>query len=415
MSKILIYWKWKVGQSLVLFCQKNEILFDICDDSDAPTDFSGYTHIIPSPGIPSSHLVYASNKVMSELDFLYKYVPKGFQIHAVTGTDGKSTTSHILYHFLKAWFPDSPIYIGGNFGIPFADVLSEISEKWEKEGHIVLEVSSFMAYHISTFYADTTIITNLHSDHLDWHRDLSEYYNAKQNLLAHTKNLIIYPESIIEKLPELPHFPIKKKVMPLDINCDNNILQIEPGIYIDISDRQLFWHHNVENIFFAASLACHLGISVKCISQTIPFIVSLPHRLEKISEKHNKYWIDDSKSTTALSLYAALQSFDWKKVYLIAGWKDKGDSFEELGFYLKKYCEYWVFIGETKSVFLQAAHDAFVPSVSVSTLQEAVAQMSEMTKEWDIILLSPWCSSLDMFINYEDRAQKFSQEISALE
>jgi len=101
----------------------------------------------------------------------------------VTGTDGKSTTSWILFHFIQAGFPEMPVYLGGNFGTPFAEILSQIHERGEKEGHIVLEVSSFMAYHIRTFYANHTILTNLHPDHLDWHKDATEYYNAKLNLL----------------------------------------------------------------------------------------------------------------------------------------------------------------------------------------------------------------------------------------
>ena len=101
----------------------------LCDDADAPEGFDDFSAIIPSPGIPSTHRIYESDLVLSELDFLSKYIPKGFQIHAVTGTDGKSTTSSLLFHFLRDGFPESPVYLGGNFGTPFADILSEILQK----------------------------------------------------------------------------------------------------------------------------------------------------------------------------------------------------------------------------------------------------------------------------------------------
>ncbi len=142
-----------------------------------------------------------------------------------------------------------------------------------------------MAYHIRTFYADNAILTNLHPDHLDWHRDLSEYYNAKQNLLAHTKKTILYPSSIISLLPELPHFPIEAVVMPEDFSIENNLLPLTSEAFVDLSDRQLFGEHNVKNIFFAASLAFKLGIPVKVLSATLPLIPALPHRLQRVSIK----------------------------------------------------------------------------------------------------------------------------------
>lgn len=142
-----------------------------------------------------------------------------------------------------------------------------------------------MAYHIRTFYADNAILTNLHPDHLDWHRDLSEYYNAKQNLLAHTKKTILYPSSIISLLPELPHFPIEAVVMPEDFSIENNLLPLTSEAFVDLSDRQLFGEHNVKNIFFAASLTFKLGIPVKVLSATLPLIPALPHRLQRVSIK----------------------------------------------------------------------------------------------------------------------------------
>lgn len=150
------------------------------------------------------------------------------------------------------------------------------------------------------------------------------------------------------------------------------------------------------------------------MSSILPLIPSLPHRLQKISDKGGRLWIDDSKATTAQSLYAALTSFVPKKVYLIAGGKDKGDPFEKLAEHLKENCAQCVVIGETKPVFLQACHDAFVPSTSVATLEEAVEYIYENSQEGDIILLSPGCSSFDMFHDYEDRSKHFADAIHAL-
>lgn len=258
MKNILIYGRGKVGLSLENFCRKIDQLYTICDDTDAPGTFERFDGIIPSPGIPSSHRIFETGLIVSELDFLFSYVPKGFQIHAVTGTDGKSTTSWILYHFLRDGFNDASVYLGGNFGIPFADIVSEIMDKGEKSGHIVLEVSSFMAYHLEKFAITSSILTNLHPDHLDWHRDINEYLNAKLNLLGHTKNIILYPESALKYVPTVANFPVESIEMPIDIMVNDGLMEMSKGVFMDISDRQLYGKHNLCNIYLAASLAISL-------------------------------------------------------------------------------------------------------------------------------------------------------------
>ncbi len=412
MKKILIYGRWKVGQSLTHLCDTLEYPYEICDDSDVPNDLDIFEKIIPSPGVPSSNKIYESWRIVSELDFLYPHIPSWFQIHAVTGTDGKSTTSWILYNFLKFGFPDTPVYLWWNFGTPLADIVGEIKALWQKNGHIVLEVSSFMAYQIEKFTADNSILTNLHPDHLDWHKDLHEYYYAKLNLLGHTKWTILYPKSVLSIFPELSDFPMESIVMwEYLIQISEGILELKDDLFLDISERQLYWDHNIKNIYFAALLASKIGLSVKKLSEILPNIPALKHRLQKISEKDQKIWIEDSKSTTAQSLYAALAAFSPKKVHLIAWGKDKWDPFEHLAEHLKDHCAQCVAIGETKHIFLQAAHDAYIPAIASQSMEEAVKYMSQNTSEGDIILLSPGCSSFDMFKNYEERAEKFLKAI----
>ena len=142
------------------------------DDHDAPENFDAYDIIIPSPGIPSYHRVYQTDKVVCELDFVDAFLPEGFTKICVTGTDGKSTTSWILYHILKDAFPKTPVYYTGNTDISLAQTVTQIQENGEKEGYLVIEVSSFMAFAMKRFVSDMTIITNLQPDHLDWHADI---------------------------------------------------------------------------------------------------------------------------------------------------------------------------------------------------------------------------------------------------
>ncbi len=120
------------------------------------------------------------------------------------------------------------MYLGGNFGTPFADIVSQIADKGETSGHIVLEVSSFMAYHLEKFAITSSILTNLHPDHLDWHRDISEYFNAKLNLLGHTKNIIIYPESALQHVPTIASFPLTSIEVPQELEVHDGLLQLSP-------------------------------------------------------------------------------------------------------------------------------------------------------------------------------------------
>lgn len=206
------------------------------DDSDGVTSFEKYEVIIPSPGVPGTHPIYATGKVLAELDFAYQFLPEKFQIVSITGTDGKSTTAWITYNILqKEFFGKKSVYLSGNFDIPFSATVLDILEKKEKKGIIVIEISSFMSHwlgggmagwrdsrvagkrklpansttlpihHASNpphFHSDYTIFTNLKSDHLNWHRDLQEYLDAKMNLVKHTKKKSILNEEVLEFVRE---------------------------------------------------------------------------------------------------------------------------------------------------------------------------------------------------------------------
>ena len=128
-KRVLIYGKGRVGNALKRFCEYNKISAEIRDDSDNLTDFSSYDIIIPSPGIAPSHRIYATGKIMGELDFIYNSLPKGFKIISVTGTDGKSTTAWIIYNLLKQEYGDEKVFLSGNFEIPFAETVQDIQEQ----------------------------------------------------------------------------------------------------------------------------------------------------------------------------------------------------------------------------------------------------------------------------------------------
>ena len=196
---ILIYWKNKVGSAIAALCEYASIAYDMRDDSDGVISFEKYESIIPSPGVPATHPIYQTWKIVSELDFAYQFLPKGFQIVSITGTDGKSTTTWMMYNILQKEFGvKKGVYISGNFEIPFSATILDILRKWEKRGMIVVEVSSFMAYRIKNYQSDYSIFTNFKPDHLNWHRDLQEYLDAKIHVTRNTKNQSIINQQVID-------------------------------------------------------------------------------------------------------------------------------------------------------------------------------------------------------------------------
>jgi UDP-N-acetylmuramoylalanine--D-glutamate ligase len=199
---ILIYGKGKVGNGVASLCAHIGIPYEIRDDADPTTDFSLYSDIIPSPGIPAKHPVRAQKQCISELDFAYRYLPKGFTIMAVTGTDGKSTTCWILSEILRQEYGKENVFLSGNFDVPFSRTVRDILEKKIPSGFIVVEVSSFMSSALSQFRPDYSIFTNFVEDHLNWHPDLRDYFLSKWHLFEQTKRLCVTSPAVLEKAKE---------------------------------------------------------------------------------------------------------------------------------------------------------------------------------------------------------------------
>jgi UDP-N-acetylmuramoylalanine-D-glutamate ligase len=214
-KNITIYGKGKVGTGLQNLASHIGLGTKMMDDQDAHFSAAEHDILIPSPGIPPNNRAYSGHNTISELDFAYRYLPKGFKIIAITGTDGKSTTAWITYELLRKEFGESMVFLSGNFEIPLSETVKIIRERGLKRGYVVVEVSSFMANGIGShlelldtlpegtrhgpFMADYTIFTNFETDHLDWHGCIEAYFQAKMNLIHHTKSRVIAHESLKSK------------------------------------------------------------------------------------------------------------------------------------------------------------------------------------------------------------------------
>ncbi len=404
-------------------CEKQNIAFEICDDSSQPTSYDSYEIIIPSPGIPSYHPLYKTGKVICELDFAYQFLPKDFQIISVTGTDGKSTTAWIMYNILEKEFSvKKSVYLSGNFDIPFSSTVLDILNKWEKKWIIVVEVSSFMAFGITKYQSDYSIFTNFKPDHLNWHKDLQEYLDAKMNLVQKTKNTSIINNQIIFFAQENKldiHVPSSARTFSNNIvikdGTDGERIKISWRIKYQLSDTNFSGMHNAMNILACALVANEIKICSNRIKDYLKSINWLPHRLEIIGKKKWITIVEDSKSTSSQSLSAAVGSFgNTKNLLLIVGWSDKGDHFEYLIPLFQSRVKALVCIGATKNQFVNIANKSNIPYLATDILADGVNWLYEKGSVDDILILSPGCASFWLFRDYLDRANQFREAIKNL-
>jgi UDP-N-acetylmuramoylalanine--D-glutamate ligase len=418
---ILIYWKWKVGSAVVELARYLKIDFTVCDDTDVPDTYDAYEAIVPSPGIPGTHAIYSTGKVVSELDFAYRYLPQGFRIISITGTDGKSTTSWIMYNILeKEYSVNKSVYLSGNFDVPFSTTVLDILKKWKKRGHIVLEVSSFMSHILREFQSEYSIFTNFKVDHQNWHRNMQEYLDAKMHIIERTTRTAVINSQVLDFAHEhglQANTPVSVRLYQSwkKDRTDGEDIIISGRKKYKLSETQLSWMHNALNILSCALVASEMKICSKRIKKYISEISGLPHRLEKIWEKNGIIFVEDSKSTSSQSLEAALGSYgDTRNLLLIVWGSDKGDSFINLAPKFQERVKAMVCIGATKQQFIDIAIQGHIVYRATDSMREAVEWLYNQGSMNDILILSPGCASFGLFKDYLDRANQFRDCIKNL-
>ena len=419
----LIYWKWKVGSAVAALCDRQGISYEICDDQTPPSSYDAYEVIIPSPWIPETHPIYATGRVMCELDFAYQFLPRDFQIVSVTGTDGKSTVAWIMYSILEREFSvKKPVYLSGNFDIPFSSTVLDILAKWEKKGIIVVEISSFMAFAIQKYQSDYSIFTNLKPDHLNWHTSLQGYMDAKMNLMKHTTKKSIVNAQVIDFARENDlHIELPKNIRTFSDNIslknatDGEDIRVSGQRKYKLSESNFSGVHNAMNILACTIVADELAIPTERTKEYLSSITGLPHRLELIATKGWIQVVEDSKSTSAQSLAAALGSYgNTRNLLLIVGWSDKWDSFASLVPLFASRVRAVACIGATKQAFVDIAKQEDIPYLATDTLSEAVTWLYWQGRDGDVLMLSPGCASFWLFQDYLDRANQFRTAIQKL-
>ena len=381
-----------------------------------------FDFVVKNPGIPYHNcMVEAAIKkgipVYTEIEIAYQLL-EGLII-GITGSNGKTTTTTLASLMLKESFPERQVFAAGNIGIP----LSQLAEQSTKEDIYVSELSSFQLMGINQFKPKIACIVNIFSAHLDYHGTREEYIKAKLQL---TKNQMEddylvynadYPELItfIEGHTEATLVPFSRKtVLEFGACVEGDFICFNGEKVIPVSTIQVPGTQNVENVLAAVAISKLAGASNEGIQKAVQNFHGVKHRTQFVKEVNKRRFYNDSKATNIIATQTALRSFTNQSVVLIVGGLDRGNGFDELVPDLK-YVSGIVLYGETKEKLQEAAKVAGVPVIEiVNTLEEATKKAYAISKEDDIILLSPACASWDQFKSFEIRGDEFIQVIENL-
>lgn len=370
-----------------------------------------YAFVVKNPGIKYTvpfvkYFVDHNVPIFTEVEIGYRFAKK-FHYGAVTGTNGKTTITTMLYEMLKY---NNKAIVAGNIGFP----LSESALRYEtEEKDVALELSNFQLLGIDTFAPTVSVVCNLAPDHLDYMPNVESYYASKMKIYENCKEddwflRNVDDETVMQYAKNIPctviNFSLKRN--DVDLYRKNGAVYLHDTLLFEEKTLPVVGEYNICNAMIASCMAYKLGVSIPNIQKAIANFKPVEHRLEYIGEKNGVRFYNDSKATNTHAVTAALQSFE-KNIILLAGGHDKGISFDDLKQFDEKV-KLCVAFGETREQFKEIFHHVITKETMKEALQEAIAN----SETGDVILLSPACSSYDQFPNYEVRGKLFKEMVN---
>lgn len=370
---------------------------------------------VTSPGIPPraeimQKLKDAKVKVISEIELAYTQTQVPFI--AITGTNGKTTTTALTAHILSSEYKAEPC---GNYGVPPCDLLEEDID------FMVCECSSFQLEYSNAFRPQISVWTNFTPDHIDWHEGLENYFNAKAKIF---------------KTPQAPAFSVlnakDEKLLEFSKECGGivfmfagdigeNCSYVKDGIIyfkrdgkeeeiISIADCPLIGEHNYQNVMCSVIVAKLEGVPDDKIRESIMSFKVPEHRLEKFAQNEKTVFYNDSKATNPEASLVAINSFNDGDVVLIAGGRDKNTDLKEFCDAINKHIKTVILIGEAAERFDEnLKKNGFNNIIREDTMEKAIDKSIELNP--DVVLLSPACASFDMYSGYEERGKVFKEYV----
>jgi UDP-N-acetylmuramoylalanine--D-glutamate ligase len=372
--------------------------------------------LIVSPGIADKELLIrkarkAGLEVVSDIEIFAREAKAPYA--AVTGSNGKSTVTTLLYHMGRA--AGKEVLAGGNLGEPALDLLAV-----QDPDLYVLELSSFQLLRTDSLAAAVAVMLNFSPDHLDWHRSVKEYRDSKYSIFKGAAAAVInradkrakketanHDKVISFGMDEPPegHYGIRDEDGETYLARGNTML-------IATTDMAMFGRHNQENALAALAAGELLGFGLPAMLQVLNEFPGLPHRMQFVARKGSVNYINDSKATNVAAAVASIESVDGM-IVLVAGGDGKGGEFEDLAVALENRLRAAVLIG-TDANRIADALDTVQPVYFARDMQDAVEQAAVYAESGDTVLLAPACASIDQFTNYAARGDAFAAAVEAL-
>ena len=375
--------------------------------------------IVVSPGVPMDlpQLVaakLAGREIISEIELAWRFIDA--PLAAITGTNGKTTTTTILGTIFK--HNGYHTFVGGNIGNP----LIELAESHQIYDQIVAEISSFQLEWITAFRPAVAALLNLSEDHLDRYPNYQAYIDAKLRIFENQTEddfaVVNRDDALVwqhAKNLKATLFPFSRKIeLDEGIFCKDGVITYRHNGHEECFPTaaiRLQGVHNLENIMAAVACALLLGCRPDETFETILCFEALHHRMEFVREVSGVRYYEDSKATNVGSVEKALESFT--DITLIAGGKDKGGAYAPLVPLVSERVRHLILIGEAAERMEQEL-GMLTDTRRAATLEDAVCIAAEITAAGGTVLMSPACSSFDMFRDYEERAQRFISAVKAL-
>ncbi len=425
-AEVFLSEKSSIPVSTRISLQKTGIEFESGGHSDRVLDAD---FCVLSPGVPSSvpPVVTSINKgipVYSEIEIASWFTSQ--PLIAITGSNGKTTTTSLCGWIMEE--SKKKVYVAGNIGLPFSSVVESI----EDEGAIgVLEISSFQLDHIDQFRPRVSVILNITPDHLDrYENDFDRYAQSKFRIAKNQGR----GDTVILNTDD----PILSRFgKDLIASSSANLLSIslEPsevdGAFLDGESLKMSYHgltstlmnnselalrglHNTYNSLAAAMAARVVELDTESIRESLRSFPGLPHRLQEVREFQDVLYVNDSKATNVNAVWYALGSFD-RPIVLIAGGRDKGNDYGMIKELVQDKVKALIAIGEGADTILEELAPFAEQALKLESMEDAVRAGQMLADSGDVVLLSPACSSFDMFENYEQRGKIFTELVDALE
>jgi len=382
--------------------------------TEKPEDLlnSSFNYVIKNPGVKINHPICEKAKelnitITNEVEVAYNFLPKDIKIIGISGSNGKTTTTTLIYEMLKK--AGLPAVLGGNIGYPVCSLV-DIT----KPGDIlVLEISSHQLHDIINFKTDISILTNLSEVHID-HFGTYDYYKEQKIRIfnKHTENDIgIINKDNKDSLNYVDEIKSSKFFFSATDKADsyikNDAIYFKDEKVLELKDVLLKGIHNYENIMCAIMTLKQFDVDNDVILEVLKDFKGVEHRLEYVDTVNGRMFYNDSKATNVKSTQIAISAFSSPTILLLGG-LDRGHSFEELKEYLKNTKKIVAF-GETKDRIKKFADEVDVRCDVVDILSEAVENAYNSSDIGDVILLSPACASWDQYKCFEDRGVEFKE------